>query len=235
MSRYLKRMLAMAAVAAPMLFLLTGCGDGDGSSAATATYRIELINLTANQPLAPAAVILHGPAYSAWQTGSAAGSGLEQLAESGDPGELLLEAGAARSTQDTAAGAGVIPPGASATVEVTGGIRNIRLTLASMLVNTNDAFAGIDSADLSHLPVGEPQSWDLTTFDSGTEANSETAATVPGPVAGGEGYNPLRDDRDFVAVHPGVVTADDGLAASALDESHRFLNPSARLVVTRLD
>jgi hypothetical protein len=45
----------------------------------------------------------------------------------------------------------------------------------------------------------------------------------------------VRDDRDYVALHPGVVSAADGLAGSALNETHRYQNPVARLVVTRID
>jgi len=72
-------------------------------------------------------------------------------------------------------------------------------------------------------------------YDAGTEANSETAATIPGPAAGGEGYNSTRDDRDTVGGHPGVISADDGLTGSALDASHRFDNPVARITITRLE
>jgi len=58
---------------------------------------------------------------------------------------------------------------------------------------------------------------------------------VPGPAAGGEGFNVTRDDLvDRVTVHAGVVTRDDGLSTSALDVSHRFDNPVARIVVTRI-
>ncbi|HKI50534.1 MAG TPA: hypothetical protein VJ995_00535 [Geothermobacteraceae bacterium] len=55
------------------------------------------------------------------------------------------------------------------------------------------------------------------------------------PAGGGEGFNPMRDDRDYVAIHPGVVTAAEGLASSALHERHRFQSPVARLLVTRID
>ena len=71
-------------------------------------------------------------------------------------------------------------------------------------------------------------------YDAGTESNDESASTVPGPAAGGEGFNLARNDRDFSAVHGGVVTADDGLTGSALDETHRFVGPVAKVVVTRI-
>jgi hypothetical protein len=36
-------------------------------------------------------------------------------------------------------------------------------------------------------------------------------------------------------MHPGVVSADDGFATSALTEQHRFDNPVAEIRITRLD
>ncbi len=128
---------------------------------------------------------------------------------------------------------GMLAPGASETLQVQGFGTRPRLTLASMLLNTNDAFIGLDGVDLSGLGRNESMTLHARVYDAGTEANSETAATIPGPAGGGEGYNTTRDERDFIAVHPGVVSRDDGLAGSALDASHRFNNPAARIVITR--
>jgi hypothetical protein len=50
--------------------------------------------------------------------------------------------------------------------------------------------------------------------------------------AGGEGFNALRDDMDFVRIHPGVISAQDGLAGSDLSGDHRWDNPVVKLVVT---
>jgi hypothetical protein len=76
----------------------------------------------------------------------------------------------------------------------------------------------------------------LPAWDAGTEANSEASGTIPGPADGGEGYNATRDDLvNFVAIHRGVISADDGLNSSILDESHRFDNPVARVMIERID
>jgi hypothetical protein len=107
-----------------------------------------------------------------------------------------------------------------------------------MLVNSNDAFAALDAQDLSALPVGQSVAFDLPAYDSGTEANTETADTVPGPAAAGgaqTGFDASRDDvADRVHAHAGIVSADDGLAGSALAAVHRWDNPVARLQVRRV-
>ena len=62
------------------------------------------------------------------------------------------------------------------------------------------------------------------------------AVTIPGPAGGGEGFNAVRDDsNDVVAFHAGVVSQDYGLANSALSANHRFLNPGAKLTITRIE
>ena len=75
----------------------------------------------------------------------------------------------------------------------------------------------------------------FTTFayDAGTEANSEAAGTIPGPADSGEGFNEERDDVNYVAMHPGVVSQHDGLSSSVLSSQHKFDNPLTQVVITR--
>ena len=75
----------------------------------------------------------------------------------------------------------------------------------------------------------------MNVWDSGTELNDELAATIPGPAGGGEGFNTTRDDNDVVSFHSGVISQDDGLTTSALSANHRFLNPGARITITRTE
>jgi hypothetical protein len=224
-----------------IMLALTACGGGGGDSDADVqqSYSLRLTNLTANQPFAPAAVVLHSPASELWAPGESAGSDLEMLAESGDP-QPLLDAATARSDIVRAfGGSGVIAPGGSETFTLTlsGGTfsddQPLALTVAAMLVNTNDAFAGVSGSVLPLLEVDQQHTWFLPAYDAGTEANSETAGTVPGPAAGGEGFASARDDVDRIAIHPGVISSQDGLADSALDGSHRWDNPVLMLELIR--
>ena len=73
-------------------------------------------------------------------------------------------------------------------------------------------------------------------YDAGTEADSEEAATIPGPAGGGEGFNVARDDQaDRVSMHSGVVSNNDGFATSNLTEQHRFDNPVVQIRIERTD
>lgn len=156
------------------------------------------------------------------------------MAESGSPADLIQAADTDPDVLATATGTGVVLPGATDSVNLTVSRDNrISLTLATMLVNTNDAFGGINGQSLDQLAVGQSAIFMAPAYDAGTEANSESAATVPGPAAGGEGFNAVRDDMDFVRIHQGIISGQDGLAGSALSGVHRWDNPVFKLVVTR--
>lgn len=226
----MKKPIQFAAIVfASTVLMLQGCNDNDSTTAKT--YSVSVTNLTNNQALSPIGAILHNSGYHAYSLGDAADNALEILAESGDNSALLGSAAADTMVIDTTSGSGMIAPGNSETINVLGYSNNSRLTLATMLVNTNDAFSAIDAVDISELVSGESLVLYANVYDAGTETNSEAAADVPGQ--GGEGFNASRDDRNFVAVHAGVVSMDDGLTGSALDQSYRFDNPVAKIVVTR--
>ena len=213
-----------------LVLLLQGCSDDDNSS--LREYQVDLTNLTHNQAIAPVGVILHGAGFQPFVLGAAASEGLEQLAEGGDNTMFLGDAAADSAVLDTAAGAAVIAPGGHERFAVGDSSDSPHLSLAGMLVNTNDGFAALNSINLSSLTNGSSLTLYANVYDSGTEGNSEAASDLPGQ--GGEGFNTARDDHDFVAVHPGVIGHDDGLTTSALDQSHRFDNPALRIVVTRV-
>ena len=225
----------------PALFLLGACNSDSNNNipapptpvpTPTQTYQVSISNLSYSQPLSPVAIIIHDSSYSGWTLGGAASDGLEQLAEGGDNSEFL----ASSEVESVVGGEGIIMPGVTETLEVTlDEMPEVRLTVATMLVNTNDAFIGMTGSDLTGLGVGESQMFELPVYDAGTEANMELTGTIPGPADGGVGYDATRDDIDYVARHPGVVSSAGGYSESVLDESHRFDAPVALLTVTRVD
>jgi len=201
---------------------------------------IKVTNITNGQPLTPAAIVLHKSGYSGWRIGSAASVGLEKLAEGGDTTDFISDANADTNVL-TAGVAGSAPfgPGGSSTVDVSiMENKDALLSLASMLANTNDAFAGNSQVAVGALSVGDSMTVYSHVHDAGTELNTESTGTLAGPAdtsaAADKAFSAVRDDiHDFVTLHNGVVTADDGLTASVLNESHRWLNVAARIDITR--
>lgn len=226
--------------------------DGEnGSPSNFAVFTVEFTNLTYSQPMAPAAVILHEPGYQVFVEGEPASVALEQLAEGGSPAMVLAEAATATQYLDGVAGTLTPPRSVGTTNTVIApllDLDNLRLSVVSMLVDTNDAITGVNAADVSNLAVGASMTFTGPSWDAGTEANTETAATMPGPAAqaaggGGAaaGFDAARDDLfDRVRIHQGAVTnanSDDpsmeGLSTSVLTEGDRWDNPTSRIVITR--
>ncbi len=225
-------------IAALLTFGLTACGD-DGyeekeavvppPAAMEYSYDITITNLTYAQPLSPITVALHGDSKM-WQIGEVASVALEKLAEGGDNTDFL----ALETNLATTASESPVVPGSSVTLNITTADQMANyLTVATMLVNTNDAFTGLTGVDISTLAVAQEKSWLLNVYDSGTELNNEAAGTIPGPADGGTGYDAARDDINLIGYHSGIVSQDDGLSNSVLTQAHRFDNPAVKLTINR--
>jgi len=238
MTRYLIYKFTPFLAAAIMLMLITGCSHKDDMpiSSGSAAYQIDVTNATNAQPLTPVAVIAHTSAYQPWILGAAASTGLEMLVEGGDVTQFLADAEADKDVKASGSSkTGPFGPGMTESVKLSLNRidSDLQISVAAMLADTNDAFTGVANVPVAGLNKGDSMSMLASVYDAGTENNSETAATIPGPAGGGEGFNAIRDDTDFISVHAGVVTADDGLTSSALTESDRWLGPAAKITITR--
>ena len=244
---------ALSALTLSMTALISGCG-GDNAPAVvppvdmtptTAVFEVTLVNLTAGQPISPLLAIVHNDSFSLFKEGDVASTALEYIAESGNTAPLATLIADSKSVITSAAGAAMpLLPGPSNMVKVTltvplANLATSRLSFASMLGNTNDGFTGVSGEMLSNLTVNASRNIDLLAYDAGTEANTESANTVPGPAtasSGGkrEAFNPMRDDIiSTIHVHPGIVSKDDGLPTSALTQAQRWDNPVATLMIRR--
>lgn len=214
---------------------LVACGGGTGDAPTPMqTLRVTVTNLTTGQPMSPVLVALNTGA-AAWSAGATASASLEKLAEGGDASALAASL-AADGGLGQVNGTMPIGPGAAESHEISFNANSAaKLTLATMLVNTNDAFTGLAALPVGAMAVGDQVTRQLIAMDAGTEANDETATTIPGPAGGGEGFNAARSDSlDAIRVHAGVISSDDGLATSALKAKHRFDNPVMSVRIERI-
>ena len=211
-----------------MMLALTACDNQDIKE-----YSISITNLTNAQPLSPPAALLHKKKFSAWSVGSAASVELEQLAEGGDSSGLL----AMQHNVPSYLADGPLLSGETITFSLEPDHKPLtHLTLTGMLVNTNDAFTGINAMELDGLLPGHTRVVYTYALDAGTENNSELSGTIPGPADGGEGFNVIRDDvTSVVTHHGGVVSQDDGHEDSVLTEAHRFMGPVLRVEITAIE
>lgn len=196
-----------------------------------ATYEVTIINLMRGQILSPATVWTHThEAAPLFVAGEAASEELAHVAEDADASLLL---GSLASDDDvldvkTLLGdGGPILPGEHASVRIQASRHMRKLSLAAMLVTTNDAFVAVEGLQ---LPTRGSRSSTLVAWDAGSEANTELCAHIPGPPCGSGGVRMQEGAEGFVHVHAGIHGVGD-LDPARMD----FRNPVAKVVVRRVD
>ena len=165
----------------------------------TIVYEVSFTNVTHGVLLTPPIFSLSRHKIDVFTLGEPASLGLQMVAEGGATDELRAEL-EAQGVQDVFQMMSAVPPGATVTVELEGSRRS-RLSLASMLLPTNDGFVALNGARLrgkSGMMV-----FRLSSYDAGSEQNDEVCASIPGPQCGGEGFN-AEGGEGFVAPHPGI-------------------------------
>ena len=100
------------------------------------------------------------------------------------------------------------------------------LSVAGMLVITNDAFFAVRGA---RLPKNGSASHRAVAYDAGSEGNTESCAHIPGPPCGNPGMRETASAEGFVHVHSGVHGGGD-LDPAASD----WRNPVAMIQVQRI-
>lgn len=170
------------------------------------SYEITIENLTpasglgASQVFSPPVVATHGGGVRMFKVGHFASDALAAIAEDGvtDPMVALLED--SHRVADIGVGEGPIPPGGSQTLMLRTDIGKRRLSMAFMLVNTNDGFSGLDGV---HLPRQGEKSYMIYAYDAGSEANTELVEHIPGPCCGTTFAGVEEHER--IDMHPGIL------------------------------
>ena len=158
-----------------------------------------------------------------WSVGEIANHGVAAIAE--DANNAVLESALSHvsgvKSVSTGAG-GPIPSGQSRTYEVETGGRFSRLSVLTMLVNTNDAFTGLDSVQAS----GRGATLTTMAYDAGSERNNELKSHIPGPCC----ENPFVRDPEGALIRPHEgITGRGDLSPAAYD----WNGPAARITIQR--
>lgn len=191
-----------------------------------ALYEVRVTNVTSGVYFTPTLAATHAPGLRFFEFGAAASAELATLAESGDVGPLqaVLDS-QGRDVSATAVAGGLLGPGSSTSFMIRGRPSQDRLSLAAMLLPTNDGFYAIDAVA---LPAQGSRSYTATGYDAGSEFNDELCSNIPGPQCGGAGLS-LDDGEGYVHVHPGTHGMADLSRAS-----YDWRNPVAVVTVTRI-
>ena len=225
-----KRILAALVIGVVAAFGGVSVFGPVASGSSEREYEVSITNLTKGQIISPVVVATHRERMDPLFTlGSAASPELAMVAEDAVNGPLVasLTGDANVNSVETIFGTGgPIMPGETASVVIVGSKRFDHVSLAAMLVTTNDAFTGLTGVE---VPKKGTTSLTTIAYDAGSEANSEDCDHIPGPPCGSPGVAAPGTPEGYVYVHPGIQGGSDLVPAD-----HDWRNPVAQITISRV-
>jgi hypothetical protein len=212
---------ALTAAAVSGLLMSSTAATADGP----ASYHVTVTNITNSINFTPILVASHRKGVSLYELGSPASDELTAIAEGGDIAPLSAVLQDDPRVADVQDSGDLLGPGESVTVTVsaTHGAHNI--SMASMMLPTNDGFIALNSVK---APRHGTVTYYSPGFDAGTEPNDELCISIPGPTCGGEGPSPGAGGEGYVHINRGIHGIGD-LAPDIYD----WRNSVAKITITR--
>ncbi len=221
-----------------------------GGKAMAADVTVEVINLTRGSWFTPLLVAAHVDSTRLFASGTAASTSLQAMAEGGSIDGLAADLMALNATIQNNPAGGLMSPGSrtSASLNTDDAPDNTQLSIVGMILPSNDGFLGLNGITIPS-EAGR-YVYNVNAYDAGTEANDELlnpgaggapgVPGIPGDPSGLSGTNGTGvstvDTNTTVHIHRGILgDTDRSGGISDLDAAaHRWLNPVARVVVTRI-
>lgn len=187
---------------------------------------VSITNLTQGMLFTPRLLVAHTDNVDLFEPGTSASEGLTAIAEGGDTSVLSAELDASSTADQRHETFGGLLEAASTSADYTFETNDHPyLSLVTMLVPTNDAFAGLDRWEIPTAPGTYTVT--LNAYDSGTEANDEinsgnTVLTGPGGTSlGGVGV------PGMATPEPTQVNLGSGATGVALESVGGVIDDSA--------
>lgn len=202
------------------------------------TFRVTIHNLTEGQPLSPPVAATHRPSVKLFEVGTLASPEIEAIAEDGNQVPAVDLLSSSPRVNDVVDLGAPILAGESASFEIVARPGE-RLSLATMLICTNDGFTGLNGV---RLPRAGSAVFETNAYDAGTEDNTQNSPDIVDPCSalgpvlldgddnGNENDAVDTNPPQVIHHHPGIHGSGD------LDpELHGWTNPVTRIVVERID
>ena len=224
-NRTRSRILQLLALGGALLLGMAGV-------ASASEFEVTVTNLTRGQQFTPILIASHKAGVRLFELGGPASPQLKTLAEEGNVAPLTAMLLSNPDVLDVVNSGALLGPGQSVTqrVRVHGGFDNV--SVAAMLIPTNDGFFAVNDAE-------GPNEHDSVTifspaYDAGTERNDETCASIPGPnfveCGGPGGGGAPGGGEGFVHIHAGI----HGIGSFG-PANRDWRNPVARITIRRVN
>lgn len=188
-------------------------------------YQVTVTNLSRGQILSPVFAATHRGNVALFTSGEPASPELAALAQDANTDLLTDLLSASPNVHEIAHGSGPILPGKSETLIIHSNYRARFISLASMLVTTNDAFIAVNRMK---LPL-RSSTLTVPAYDAGAEANDESCNYIPGPPCGNANAASDVEGEGFVHIHSGIHGVGDLNAAQ-----YDWRNPVAKVTIRRI-
>ena len=203
--------------------MLTGASAFADHKRSARKYAVTITNITRGQIFSPPIAISHNGNFRLFTPGDTASPELAALAEDGETGPLTNAIANLPAVFDYAVAGGPVMPGDSVTLEITARRGFKLISVAGMLVSTNDGFFVASSVPIRRWGTVMVRA---DVYDSGSEANTENCDFIPGPPCGNHVHDGGNPPEGYVHIHAGI----HGLAD--LDPAeHDWRNPVAAITV----
>lgn len=207
-------------------------------------YKVTITNLTSGQPMTPPVLATHTRKASVFSVGEDSSDEIQAIAENGNNAPLVAALSSSFEVYHVVEGTaplipdgnpGAVPFESSASFTINARGRARFLSIASMLICTNDGFTGVNSV---RLPSRKKTIYAVA-YDARSERNTEDFADMVPPCQGLIGVssddpgvgasNPLLAEEGFVIPHPGIAGGND-----LQGNVHNWADPVAKIVIERV-
>ncbi|MGI2259339.1 spondin domain-containing protein [Shewanella sp. GXUN23E] len=189
-------------------------------------YEVTVTNLTRGISFTPFFAASHRAGVSLFTLGESASEELARVAEGGDISGLTAQWQANNRVLMTTNTDGLLGPGQSVTFSISGRGAFNRLTMAAMLLPTNDTLAAVRGVE---LPVWGSKTYTFRAYDGGSETNDESCQHIPGPHCGGAPFSPEDAGEGYVYPSPGIHGEGDLSRAS-----YQWQDPIGKITISRV-
>lgn len=188
---------------------------------------VTITNITNNQLFTPVMVASHQGKIGLFTLGEPASEELVSIAEGGDTMPMKELLGMNDRVADVKDSGALLAPGESVTLTLLSNSRSNRISVAAMMLPTNDGFIALDSVRVPRH--GRTKTYLSPGYDAGSETNDESCLSIPGPFCNGAAFSPEDDGEGYVHISRGI-----GGNGDLMPYIFDWRNPVASISVRRI-
>ena len=197
----MKLKFSMLLLVLSSIISLGATADKYDNKHANKQYKVTITNLTKGISFTPLLAATHNRHARFFTVGEPASEMVSRIAEGGDISMLKTALDDSDNVFSTTNSQGLLAPGASVELTLESHRKFKKLSIAAMLLPTNDTMVALLGKE---LPKKGTKVYFLSAYDGGTETNDEYCNNIPGPHCGGVPFSPDDAGEGYVYPSPAI-------------------------------